>query len=235
MLIRQGIYVLWYIGDFGRAFILIFVSGVFAYAVFIKRKIPDDVSKRVVIIASVSIIMHVVFFSPFSNPIAHRYFLNIIILLPLVLCFVLQQISFSRKIFSALYLFFCLGLLTGNFWLYGGGFSNGWDSSLKSLPYFKLRVEMMNFVREKKINPEEIGSKFPVYQGTYYSNLTQENFEYADMGHAEPDHFTYVLLSNISNQFTVKEKEMLNSSWITVNELRSGQVYLTLLKNPAMK
>ena len=57
MLIRQGIYVLWYIGDFGRAFILVFVSGAFAYAYVIKKKFMNDVTKRVAIITVISIIM----------------------------------------------------------------------------------------------------------------------------------------------------------------------------------
>ena len=127
---------------------------------------------------------------------------------------------------------FCVGLATGNFWLYGGGFSNGWDSSLKVLPYFNLKYEMDNFVKEQKINPEEIGTKFPLHHDIKHTYLAGESFHYTDMQEDYLEKFNYVLLSNVSNQFSVAEKEKINSSWILLKELSRGEVYLRLFKNP---
>ncbi|MBK5284531.1 MAG: hypothetical protein JJE25_03950, partial [Bacteroidia bacterium] len=232
MIIRQSIYIIWYIVDFGRAFLWLFITAGFLYLLFIKKKTSDILTKRIIIISICSVMIHVISLSPFSNPIAHRYFLNVILFAPILFCWVLQEFNFKNKIFYAVATFTCIGLITGNFWIYGGGFSNGWDSSLKTLPYFKLKNEMQSFVEENKINPEEIGTKFPLYQNINYTDLTSESFQYSDISNSSLNQFRYILLSNISNQFTVQERKILNQNWLPVYVLHKGQVYLKLLKNP---
>ena len=130
---------------------------------------------------------------------------------------------------------FSIALITGNFWLYGGGFSNGWDSSLKVLPYFNLKTDMDDFVKEQKINPEEVRTKFPLYHDRNHTYLTNEDFHYTEMLSDSLGKFNYVLFSNLSNQFTVAEKAKLNSTWILWKELSQGEVYLRLFKNPNQK
>jgi len=100
------------------------------------------------------------------------------------------------------------------------------------MPYFKLKNEMKTFVEENKINPNEIGTKFPLYQNTNYTELSSSDFQYSDISNASINQFKYILLSNISNQFTVSERKILNQKWMPVYELHKGQVYLKLFQNP---
>jgi len=99
MLIRQGIYIIWYIIDFGRVFIWLFIIGGFLYLVSRKKKISDALTKKLIIIFICSVIIHIISLSPFSNPIAHRYFLNVILFAPIVFCLILQELNLNGKIF----------------------------------------------------------------------------------------------------------------------------------------
>jgi hypothetical protein len=124
-----------------------------------------------------------------------------------------------------------LGLITGNFWMYGGGLSNGWDSTLKVLPYFKLRNEMIAFTKTQNIPALSIGTKYPMHHDLKYTDLQKESFHFTEIGNDSLEKFQYVLFSNVSNIFTVQEKNRLNE-WKTVQEYNSGQISLKLMKKP---
>ncbi len=233
MMFRKCIYVLWQIADFGRILIWMFIGAGIYY--FIKRKRISEKLHILVLIVLCPFMVFAVFFALHSTPVGHRYFLNIFLCSLILFCYVLQEINFNKKIKYTAMAFLCIGLITGNFWLYGGGFSNGWDSSLKVLPYFKLKNEMDDFVKEQNINEDEVGTKFPLYHDKKYSDFASESFHYAEIDTTSMYKFKFILFSNVSNQFTVDEKKKLNSNWILMKEFSGGQVYLRLFKNPNTK
>ena len=232
MMLRQAVYVLWYIGDFGRVVPWLILTGIFFYLFVIRRQTAGEPSRKLMIILSAMIAVQILSLSPFSNPVSHRYFICIMMLSLIVLCHSFELVKLKQSGVMAAVVFCCVALVTGNFWLYSGGFSNGWDSSLKVLPWFEIKNEMHQYVLGQKINPEEIGTKFPVYQNTKFTDLSSADFHYTDMGMNTDENYKYVLLSNISNQFTVEEKKRLNENWLPVHELQQGQLYLKLFKNP---
>lgn len=52
------------------------------------------------------------------------------------------------------------------------------------------------------------------------------------MNNDRVDSYKYVLLSNVSNLFTVEEKQKLNAKWKLLKEFSNGQVYIKLFQNP---
>lgn len=218
---------LWQITDFGRIFLWLFIAGAF---LFYRKKIFSEMLKPFFLLIFILSALSLLFFSILDINLCHRYFMPVFLLINLVACALLAEFI-ERKFFQ--YSIACLlsiGLVTGNFWLYGGGFSNGWDSSLKVLPYFKLKNEMDNYVKGQRITPDEVGTKFPLYHDKKYTALSGESFHYRDMGDDSPGQYKYVLLSNVSNQFTMNERKKLNSNWILIKEFSRGEVYLRLFK-----
>ena len=220
---------LWQLADFGRVFLLLVIFGCFV--LFVRKIISRD-AKQFFYLYLISTAVFILFFSAVDVGLCHRYFMPLFLLANILVCICLANFSVQKIFSSAVSVLLCMCLLAGNFWLYGGGLSNGWDSSLKILQYFGLKDEMDAFVKEKKINSEETGTKFPLYHDRKNTHLEDESFHYTDMKKDSLEKYNYVLLSNVSNQFTVDERKKLNSDWVLVKEFSGGQVYLKLFKNP---
>ena len=227
-LLKRIVLGIWQITDFGRMFLWLFIAGVLL--IFRKKIFSEKLYPFLVLIFILSV-LSLLFFAFLDINLCHRYFMPVFLLVNLVACAFLAEFIkgklFQYLIFGLLY----AGLITGNLWLYGGGFSNGWDSSLKVLPYFKLKNAMNTYVKEKKINPSEVGTKFPLFHDIKCSRLSTENFHFTDIDASSLTDFQYLLLSNVSNEFTVQEKETVNNEWKLEKEFHSGLVYLKLFKN----
>jgi hypothetical protein len=232
-ILRQIFALFWHLFDFGRIFIWLLII----VAIFYLRKptIQDEKLRTLFLITTIPLAIFIITICPFSIPVGHKYFIVLFILTLILVLYLLDKIWSNRKTIYAVALFFSAALITGNFWIYGNDLSNGWDSSLKSLPYFKLRDEMVQFVNQKKINPADVGTKFPLYHNLKYADLKPYDFSFADLYGCSLERFRYVLLSNISNQFTLTEKKKLDNNWILVKEYKSGQVYLKLYQNPDLQ
>lgn len=224
---RNFVYISWKIMDFGRVILFLFI-----FIIFFKNiKLKDNKSKSLFFIMLFSVLPYVFFFLPFSYPVSHRHFMIIYIIS--VLAFVYFVSTLKQKLFRIV--FFTLtviSLLTGNFWLYPERFGNGWDASLKVLPYFKLEKEFDNFVKKSKISSSEIGTEFPMNSDLYDKDLSGEHFCFTDLDIKPFNDFRYIVQSNICNTFTPEELQKLNNKWILVKEVRSWQVYIKLFKNP---
>lgn len=223
---------IWQIIDFGRAFLWIFIM---AAVVFYWRKIIHSQGRTILLLLSVPLIVQLLFYALLDISLCHRYHM-VTFLISLITAIYLMEMFIKKIIFRFLLVFIsCCGLITGNFWIYGGGFSNGWDSSLKVLPYFNLKNEMDEFVKEQKLNPEEIGTKFPLYHDIKYSEFSASSFHFTNIDTNTIQKFPYILLSNVSNDFTVSEKKILNNKWQLQKEMHSGLVYLKLFRNPSAR
>jgi len=223
---------IWQILDFGRVFLwsFIVIAGFFTW-----KKYQSIQYKTLVALLFLPLTISVLFFSLMDVSLCHRYKMVFFLLANILLCFIIQQISIKNNVKYLLCVVFSIGLITGNFWIYGGGFSNGWDASLKVLPYFKLKKEIDDFVRMQKMSPVEIGTKFPLTQDSKYTHLANESFHFTDIENNSIEDSKYILLSNVSNLFTVEEKGKINAEWILLQESSRGKVSLRLFKNPKMK
>ena len=228
-LLKRIILGIWQITDFGRIFLWMFIiGGLF----FIRKREISFQLKTLFLLLLIPTIVLLIFFALVDIDLCHRYFMVIFLIVNLSVCYMIAQFISKKMLQYLITTLLCIGLITGNFWLYGRGFSNGWDSSLKVLPYFGLRDKMIQYVKDQKINLLEVGTKFPLHQDLKYSDLALESFHFIEIENVSLQKFKYILLSNVNNQFAVKEKEKLKTQWILLKEFDSGQVYLQLFKNP---
>ncbi len=106
----------------------------------------------------------------FTNPIGHRYF--IIIHVVMILIIASQWEYFNKKIIGIAAV---LILMSGHFWLYPKTFSNGWDVTLKYLSYEKNRKHFFQYIAEENISEEDISSSFPLFCSNKQTNLKEGN------------------------------------------------------------
>jgi hypothetical protein len=167
-----------------------------------------------------------------GNPIGHRYFIVLFLILNILFCYVLQEIK-NRKIAYTIYFLSVLSLITGNFWMYPPKYGNGWDSSLKVLPVFSLKKQMDAFVKQNNIAPEEIGTQFPFIANEPEVYLTENDLQYQNVWSGPLSDFKYFLYSNVINTDISEQFDEVITSWKLLKQFKSGQITISLYQNPA--
>ena len=105
----------------------------------------------------------------------------------------------------------------------------GWDSTLAHLPWYGLREQMIDFIEEKGINFEKVGTAFPNIGPLKNIELNgmEEGFKEKDLRRD-----CYVFYSNVMNDFSDAEMDELEHRWLEMKRLESGGVCIILYKNP---
>ena len=214
--IRNVVVLIWRFLDFGFLFVWLFLGiGVWKNA-----------QKYFYFFALLGVLM--LFLCPslvlFKGLLTHRYLLPIyMILLFLSIKIIVDTFPKNAKI----YLFaLWLGLFSGNFWIYPQPIATGWDATLGHLPYYDLRQEMILFIDNEHITYENIGTAFPLLRPHKLIDL-DKNGVFAPFDSSKN---TYVLWSNISNDFSAEDLIFLNTRAEKVKILRGGQVEMILYK-----
>lgn len=217
---------IWKLMDFGRVFLFIII-------LILSVNIPLKDNPLLLIIL-VSFAIHLLFFLPFPYPVSHRHFIHLYPILILLFLSMIQNIESKRVRSKSLALAFIF-LISGNIWVYPERYGNGWDSSLKSLVYFKQKNNLDNYIIENKISPTSVGSKWPMNFDDYNTKLKNTHFMFSDIEAFPLKDFEYIAQSNISNNYTEKELVELRNEWVPLRTFSSWPVYITLYKNPRTK
>ncbi|MEI6488599.1 MAG: hypothetical protein WCP52_06540 [Bacteroidota bacterium] len=228
MMIRQLLFTGWKIVDFGRLILWIIIISV-GFVIYKKGNLTKF--KLLLSLIAFPLIVYAIFSVPFSNPIAHKYFVVIFLCLNIGICYILSQME-NRAMRNTLFSICCISLLSGNFWLYPERFGNGWDSSLKIIPFFKLKNEMDEYIMKNKIPPHEIGTQFPLIADKLYTDLSDSSYHYTNVWSGPISNFNYFLQSNIINTDIPQQIDDVKEHWILLKHERNGLVYLNLYKNP---
>jgi hypothetical protein len=178
----------------------------------------------------ISLISLLLLTTSFSNPSGARYFLVPFVFLILGVCLYMEQ--FSRKTQVKLGLLICIALLSGNAWIYPERYSNDWDSSMKVLPFFQLKKELIQFVQEKKIDPSDIATQFPLTDPLALTDLSSAHIQFMNALDGPISKFRYYLHSNVCNTDLLPQIEQIKNKWVVLKELNCGQVYIRLYENP---
>ena len=227
MIARRLLFIGWKIADFGRITLLIFliVMGVFFY-----KKNKTDKLNLLLKIIFIPLIILTIFISPLGVGVGHKYFIVVFLCVNIGVCYLLQTIN-NKNLKINLCVIFCISLINGNFWLYPEKYGNGWDSSLKVLPYFKLKKEMDAFIYENKIPPNNVGTQFPLIADKKYTDLSDSTFHYPNVARGPLNNYAYFLQTNVINTDIPDQFEAAKKSWTLIKHLESGQVYISLYKN----
>lgn len=169
---------------------------------------------------------------PFSNPIGHKYFLAIFLLLNIMALSVLEKIQ-GKTMRTGLLVGMALLLLSGNFWMMPERFGNAWDASLKAIPYFGAQQEMDRFIQEQRLSCDSIGTQFPLIADQRFSYLKEEKSAYPNVWSGPLERFPFFLYSNVINTDIPEQFEAARKNWILLKEIRRGQVVLALYRRPS--
>jgi hypothetical protein len=216
----------WRFLDFGRVFIWMIIIGLLAYGFWKKIKLSTKLKELLalviilILITTPSSLLH-------KSLMAHRYFLPIVLSLTflaigLVLHFIKNK-SWQNGVCS----FMVIALLTGNFWVYPKGVAQGWDSTLAHLPYYDLREEMMEYIEEKNIPFEKIGTEFPNIASLEILKLNGDKRSLSKKDLSENE---YIFYSNVYNDFSDEELEVLEKKWVVEKELSKRKICVILYR-----
>lgn len=225
MMLRQILFIGWKVNDFGRALLWLFLI---TYGVILYRKSRTPELKTLLLLIFIPLIVLTACLAPFANPIGHKYFIVVFLLLNTGACYLLQTVKRTFRYF--LLPLFAVALLSGNFWIYPERYGNGWDSSLKVLPYFNLEKEMDLYIRNNRIPAALIGTQFPLIADKRFSMLGDTSYAYRNVWRGPVRNYAYFLYSNVINTDIPDQVEAVKKNWEAVKELHAGEVDLTLYK-----
>lgn len=222
-MVKNLFYNFWKLLDFGRVFMFIMIV-----ILSIKIKMKEN---SLFMILLISLMVHLVFFLPFAYPVSHRHFMHLYPIMILLFCSLVSALKIKWQRITVLVLA-ALFLVSGNLWMYPERYGNGWDSSLKSLSYYKQKELLDVFIKSQNISPAMVGTKWPMNFDDYDTKLDNTHFMFSDIENFPLKNFEYIIQSNISNNFTAEEIKELNSEWILEKRFFSWPVYINLFKNP---
>ncbi|MCU0473568.1 MAG: hypothetical protein MUC93_09420 [Bacteroidales bacterium] len=225
----RNIFILgWRLIDFGRFFVWITALTCLRHFFRNRPSMPTSSVPLSIILVTVFLALgHAVILH--RNLSGHRYLLPVYIVFTILVIQYLYNITgenFPRKFFTWLLI---IGLLTGNFWVYPDRIAKGWDSTLAYLPFFPLREKMMTFMENEGIKLEDTGSSFPNTGVIDRMDLSGNMRSFAEIDLLNNN---YIFYSNVFNNFSNEELDILRYQWIKIKEFRLIQVKVTLYKNP---
>lgn len=165
-------------------------------------------------------------FLPFTNPINHRYFLVVYVLM---LFPVIQFLSNRRIVYTVLTT--CI-LLLGHLQIYPVPISNGWDCTLAYTSYHKC-IDDFNRTCEKVWFDERknTATVFPMNASLKQTDLKSDSYKMENINGKSIDEVDYVLFSNVGNDFSDEQIFQLKS-WIQFYQVKHGLVEVILYQNP---
>jgi len=165
-------------------------------------------------------------FLPFKNPINHRYFLIVYVLM---LFPVIQFLGNKKAVYTVITV--CI-LILGHFLIYPVPVSNGWDCTLEQTSYTKARDDFFNsYVRDFHVDRFNIGTVFPMDASRKQTDMMDDTIRMINVNGRSMDSIPYVLFSNVGNDFSDEQIQQLKN-WTSVYQTKKGLVELILFRNP---
>ncbi|MDG2449018.1 MAG: hypothetical protein P8M34_05255 [Saprospiraceae bacterium] len=211
----------WRLMDFGAVIIWIIM------VYYIYKKPRSLMTSRSFQLLVIMILLFGIVTIPFSGLMQHRYFIPIQVLAGFILLkWILSYEMYgkrSRVLIGSTLLF----LILGNGWIYPDRIAQGWDSTLAHLPYYSMQNRVTTYLNENKIDKEEVATAFPLRSPQSILNANDDSSQFHNKDESETD---YILYSNVMNDFSDKEVEILKYQWIAVKAWRSFEVKMILYK-----
>lgn len=202
--------------DFGRVFISLAFAGMFLTLISKrgwKAAWKENINRQFALLLVFLLAGLSFSFLRYAGLQQHRYLLPLFLIMTVF--FYLFLLHFPSTLLKPkrkrlVLLVICLGLFSGNFWVYPDKISQGWDSTLAHWPHYELRTDVLNYLEEEGIALERVGTAFPEIGPLKFKDLSEEStgFKQKDLLRD-----SYILYSNIMNDFTDEEIDELRSEW----------------------
>ncbi len=162
---------------------------------------------------------------PVSNPITHRYFLPVLLLMPLWVGIEAWQAGGRFRKWGLP--FMAALLLSGHLWVYPRGIAQGWDGTTAHWPWYGLRRQMLQLIEREGIAFSAVGTRFP-NAGPF------DKFDLSGRTEGLPrldwQRHRYVFYSNVMNDFSDEELARLDSLPVR-HRLEKGGICVILYEN----
>lgn len=165
------------------------------------------------VVAVASLLIH--------NAMGHNYFTLLYIGIECLLVSFLSHIRWQK----IPYIVSLFALLLGNLIVYPDRFSQGWASSLASLPYWTLRDNVLSYMDANHIQPEQTLCYFPFGRCADDVDLNDDIREYASSW----EKATYVIASNINN-LDDGTLDRIQSCCTPIYRVEKSRVHITLYR-----
>jgi len=158
---------------------------------------------------------------PFEGLMNHRYFL------PIQLTGILLALLAMKKKAKQLIILISLIICSGNFWVYPEKTAQGWDATLAHYPFYKLQENVSVFVEQQSIYVNDIGTAFPMKNSLRHLALSSSAGAYKAY---DINQDMYILYSNIMNDFSDAEINILDKKWDEIYQEEIQGVFIKLYK-----
>lgn len=175
----------------------------------------------------IPLIIFSISFLPFTNPINHRYFLIVYVLMLLP---VLRFLS-NRKIVYTILTIAILNL--GHFLIYPVPISNGWDCTLVHTTFTKeLKSKFYDSMTKRlSVDISKVGTVFPMSASRKQTEFLDDTTRMINVNGKSIDNIEFVLFSNFGNDFSDEQINELKK-WFICIDYRKHQVEMILYRNP---
>ena len=227
-IIRNTLILGWRLVDFGRIFVWLGVFGI----VFIsyKNKISLFKNKEIKTLAGLLFLSLTFFYLNFiryQGLAAHRYLLPVFMVLSIFLFVLIFKFVRTQKSRAIIWGIVILGLFSGNLWIYPEKIAQGWDATLAHVPYYGLRKKMFDYIERENIDVTKIGSAFPETGAFKYRDLSDRTEGFVEKDFEKN---TYIFYSNVMNNFSDTEIDLLHSEWKIVQSFEKRGIWVHLYK-----
>ena len=192
------------------------------------RILPHPVLGAFLVLFAVFFLMTV----PFRNPYGGRYFLLLYVLMPLLLGKMMFELMPAGR---ARVLSVCLMLLLGTAQMgwYPTLRVTQWDCSLLHLPYYHLRWQTLDYLKNRQVAPHQVCSFFPADKTSDLIDLDKAvEGAWADEPFAAgASGAEFILYSNLSNVLD-RSKFGIDSACVLQKRFEKGAVFIEVWKRP---
>lgn len=191
----------WRLLDYGRAsYWLVFVMLLY------RKGVGRWLTTPLPLFIGCFMLVHAWIMWPVSNPITHRYFMPVFVLMPMWLAMEVWRAGAGMRRWALP--FVALFLLGGHFLVYPRGIAQGWDGTTAHWPWYALRQLALDTLEREQMRWQEVGTRFPAAGAFDKFDLSgcQEGLPRLDW---ERHH--YILYSNVMNDFSDEELQRLDS------------------------
>jgi hypothetical protein len=160
-----------------------------------------------------------------KNLLGHRYLLPIYLSFSLLCANILFTQQVGKKLKIALISLWLVSITTGNLWVYPEKISQGWDSTLAHLPYYKIRLQALEYMDKRGIDYSNVQSFFPNNSRIDDVDLNNDQRQFVEFNNSRD----YVLYSNVFN-VSDKDYDLVRNQYSIIKHFKSGLLYIDICK-----
>ncbi len=220
--------VFWRILDFGRVFLWL-AAAYLGLQMWRQKQVFSRKQILLILLFIVPLIFYIPLITARETPVLHRYLMTYYLLFGLIVLSMINILQNNLKQ-KALIALLCGGLLTGHSWalLYPAQWAKGWDACLAYLPFFGVQEQLYQYLDEKNIDYQLVGTGFPAVASSYYTHLNKDKRQFSTKEKVRFSDNSYILHTNISNDFSDAELQTLAKEAQLLVEYRSCGVFVRL-------